>query len=335
MLDFHRTGRYLRRMAKRDAAQAAAADPEREALDAVARRYTVQTTPFLERLMDGAGPDDPLVRQFRPSAAELVTVPDELADPIGDDVRSPLPGLVHRYPDRVLLMPVKVCAAYCRFCFRRAVVGRGAAPLDEAQLAQALDYVRTHPEVWEVILSGGDPLLLSPRRLRALADAVEAIPHVAVLRVHTRLPVHDPERVTEALAGALAHRHLAVWVAVHINHPREFAPEVVAALGRLSAAGLPLVSQTVLLRGVNDDVETLETLFRTCVRHRVKPYYLHHPDRAAGTSHFRLSVEEGRALMAALQQRLSGLARPVYVLDRPGGRGKVPLGPAWDGAADG
>ncbi|MGC2855382.1 lysine-2,3-aminomutase-like protein [Novispirillum sp. DQ9] len=299
-----------------------------ERLSDVAARYTVQTTDFLERLMEGAAADDPLARQFRPSLAELVTAPDDLADPIGDDDRSPLPGLVHRYPDRVLLLPVKVCAAYCRFCFRRAVVGRGAQPLTAEETAAALDYVRARPAIKEVILSGGDPLLLSPRRLGALVAALDAIPHVEVLRVHSRLPVHDPGRVTAELAAALAGSdRLAPWLAVHVNHAREFAPEVVAALGRLRRAGVSLVSQSVLLRGVNDDVDTLEALFRACVRHGVKPYYLHHPDRAEGTSHFRMSIDEGRALVAALHARLSGLARPTYVLDRPGGLGKVPLGP--------
>lgn len=298
-------------------------------LRAVAERYTVQTTPFLEGLMEGAGQDDPIARQFRPSAEELVTAPEDLADPIGDDARSPLPGLVHRYPDRVLLMPVKVCAAYCRFCFRRAVVGRGAQPLSAAETAAALDYVRARPAIWEVILTGGDPLLLSPRRLRGLVEAIADIPHVETLRVHTRLPVHDPERVSADLAEALAGTRLAPWVAVHLNHAREFTPEVVAALTRLRRAGVALVSQSVLLRGVNDDVDALDALFRACVRHGVKPYYLHHPDRAEGTSHFRLSIEEGRALVAAVNARLSGIARPTYVLDRPGGLGKVPLGPIF------
>lgn len=302
-------------------------------LSQVAARYTVQTTEFLERLLDGAPADDPLVRQFRPSLAELVSTPDELADPIGDDDRSPLPGLVHRYPDRVLLLPVKVCAAYCRFCFRRAVVGRGAQPMSPAEIEAAVAYVAARPAIKEVILSGGDPLLLSPRRLRDLLAGLEGIPHLEVLRVHTRLPVHDPDRVTTELAEALGGGRLAPWLAVHVNHARELAPEVVAALNRLRRAGVSLVSQTVLLRGVNDDVDTLEALFRACLRVGVKPYYLHHPDRAEGTSHFRLSLDEGRALVTALHARLSGLARPTYVLDRPGGLGKVPLGPYPDPAS--
>lgn len=295
----------------------------------VARRYAVRTTPFLDRLLDGRPEDDPLVRQFRPSTAELVTTADELADPIGDDLRSPVPGIVHRYPDRVLLKPIHACASYCRFCFRREVVGPGADRLDDAEMERALDYIRATPTVWEVILTGGDPLLMSPRRLRAIVEALAAIPHVEVLRVHTRLPVHDPDRVTTELAEALSIDGLATWIAVHLNHADEFAPEVRAALKRLSSAGLPLVSQSVLLRGVNDSADALEALFRACIRNRVKPYYLHHPDMANGTSHFRLTVDEGRTLVKALRGRLSGIAHPAYVLDRSDARGKVPIGPQW------
>lgn len=295
----------------------------------VARRYAVRTTPYLDEMLAGRPADDPLVRQFRPSVAELVTTPDELADPIGDDLRSPVPGIVHRYPDRVLLKPIHVCAAYCRFCFRREVVGPGSDMLNDAEIDRALDYIATTPAVWEVILTGGDPLLMSPRRLRRIVDALAAMPHVEVLRIHTRLPIHDPDRITGDLAGALASDDLATWVAVHVNHADEFTPAVRAALNRLCAAGLPLTSQSVLLRGVNDTVEALEALFRACVRNRVKPYYLHHPDLAHGTSHFRLSIAEGRALVQALRGRLSGIAQPTYVLDRPDAQGKVPIGPQW------
>jgi lysine 2,3-aminomutase len=297
--------------------------------DEVARRYAVKTTPYLERLLAGRGDDDPLVRQYRAAAAELTTTADELADPIGDFAKSPLPGIVHRYPDRVLLKPVHVCAAYCRFCFRREQVGPGGAALDDAGLAAALAYIAARPAIWEVILTGGDPLLLSPRRLSAVVAALDALPQVAVLRVHTRLPVQDPERVDDALVQALAGRRLTPWMAVHVNHAEEFTPEARAALHRLRRAGIPLVAQSVLLRGVNDSVEALDALFRACVAQGVKPYYLHHPDLARGTSHFRLPVAAGRALMKALRGRLSGLALPTYIHDRPGGAGKVPIGPRW------
>lgn len=305
--------------------------PENAAdLEAVALRYAVKSTPFLDRLMDGAGPENPLVRQFRPDVRELVTTADEVSDPIGDAAKSPLPGIVHRYPDRLLLKPVHVCASYCRFCFRREVVGPGSETLDEAQLDAALAYIAAQPKVWEVILTGGDPLLLSPRRIERIVTALDAMPQVEIVRWHTRLPIHDPDRITDAVAAALTlSERLVPWVAVHVNHADEFAPEVVAALRRLADAGIPLISQSVLLRGVNDTAEALEALFRACVRHRIRPYYLHHPDLAPGTSHFRLPIPEGRALMRALRGRISGMALPTYILDRPGGLGKVPLGPAY------
>lgn len=299
-------------------------------LDEVARLYAVRTTPFLERRIAETAADGPLARQFRPSVEELVTTPDELADPIGDTLRSPVPGIVHRYPDRVLLKPVHVCAAYCRFCFRREIVGPGSDSLDEKELAKALSYIAGHKELREVILTGGDPLLLSPRRLRHILGALDNMAHIELIRFHTRLPVHDPQRITPDVVASLTSPHRAiVWVAVHINHADEFAPEVCEALARLGKAGIPLISQTVLLKGINNSIEALEDLFRACLRNRVKPYYLHHPDLARGTSHFRLEIEEGRALLRALRGRLTGIALPHYVLDRPDALGKVPLGPSW------
>jgi lysine 2,3-aminomutase len=230
----------------------------------------------------------------------------------------------------VLLKPLHTCPVYCRFCFRREMVGPGGeGSLTAAELDAAFAYVRAHPAIWEVIVTGGDPLMLSPRRARAIAEAAGGIGHVRVLRWHSRVPVVDPERVTPELAVALAAGGKATWLAVHANHPREFTPAARAAIGRLVEAGLLLVSQTVLLKGVNDDAATLEALMRTFVENRIKPYYLHHADLAPGTAHFRTTVEEGRALMRALRGRLSGLAQPTYVLDIPGGHGKVPLGPGW------
>ncbi len=298
-------------------------------LDDVARRYAVRTTPYLDRLLADLPDHDPVARQFRPSIAELTTTSDERDDPIGDDAHSPLPGVIHRYPDRVLLKPLHACAAYCRFCFRREMVGPGGDALDDAGLAAAVGYIADHPEVCEVILSGGDPLLLSPRRLGYLAQALGNIPHVDVLRVHTRLPLHDPEKISDAVARALVTDGLATWVAVHFNHAQELTPEVVSSLRRLSLAGAFLISQTVLLRGVNDTPEALIDLFRGLVTVGVKPYALHHPDLAPGTSHFRLSIDEGRAIVKQLHGRLSGIARPTYLLDRPGGLGKVPVGPQY------
>lgn len=300
------------------------------AAEAVAARYAVAVTPAVAELIDGAAEADPIARQYIPSAAELVTLPQELADPIGDHAKSPLKGIVHRYPDRVLLKLTGVCAVYCRFCFRREMVGPGhEAMLPPADLAAALDYIRRTPAVWEVIVTGGDPLMASARRIAELVAALDAIPHVKVVRWHTRVAVVAPERVTTELAAAIGSASAkATWVAIHANHARELTPAARAACDRLIAAGCQLVSQSVLLRGVNDDVATLEALMRAFVEARIKPYYLHHGDLAPGTSHFRTTLAEGQALMAALRQRLSGLAMPTYVLDLPGGAGKVPAGAA-------
>jgi lysine 2,3-aminomutase len=312
------------------------APARREALEAVGARYAIAVPPHLADLIDPADPADPIARQFLPDPRELDRLPAELDDPIGDDLRSPVRGLVHRYPDRVLIKLVSVCAVYCRFCFRREMVGPGEPGLDEAAFAAALDYIRSKPEIWEVVLTGGDPLALSARRIAEATRALAAIPHVKILRWHSRMPVAAPERMTQALAHALTSGHdKAVYVAVHSNHPRELTPQALAALSRLRAAGVQLVSQSVLLKGVNDDVETLEALMRAFLEARVKPYYLHHPDLAPGTSHLRVTIADGQALMRELRQRLSGLAMPTYVLDIPGARGKIPIGPNYvepDGA---
>jgi lysine 2,3-aminomutase len=306
------------------------APPEKLAgLAAVAARYAVAITPDVAALIDRADPRDPIARQFVPDVAELTTTPEERADPIGDDAHSPVAGVVHRYPDRVLLKLVNVCAVYCRFCFRREMVGPGRQMLTPEQLDAALAYVAAHPEVWEVILTGGDPLVLSARRLGEVIRRIAAIDHVKIIRLHTRLPVVSPAKITPALVRALKVPGATTYVALHANHPRELTPQVRAACARLADAGIPLVSQSVLLRGVNDDVKTLEALMRAFVECRIKPYYLHHGDLAPGTSHFRTTLEEGQALMRALRGRVSGLAQPTYVLDIPGGHGKVPVGPGY------
>ncbi len=280
-----------------------------------------------------SAPDDAIARQFLPDVAELVIRPEELHDPIGDKVHSPVPGLTHRYPDRVILAATHSCEVYCRFCFRREVVG-DEGTLPDADLDAALAYIAAHPAIWEVILTGGDPLILSPRRLAALMQRLSDIPHVDIIRFHSRVPVVAPARITEALITALQVRPV-VYVVVHTNHAQEISQPAVAALARLAQAGIPLLAQTVLLRGVNDCADTLETLFRTLLRNRVTPYYLHHCDLARGTGHFRTTIAAGQALMAALRGRLSGIGLPTYVLDIPGGFGKVPIGPQYlqpDGA---
>jgi lysine 2,3-aminomutase len=298
-------------------------------LERIAARYAVAITPDIADLIDRADPNDPIARQFVPDIAELTTMPDERADPIGDDAHSPVEGIVHRYPDRVLLKLVNVCAVYCRFCFRREMVGPGKQMLSPDKIDAALAYVRSRPEVWEVILTGGDPLVLSARRLSEIIKRVAAIEHVKIVRFHTRLPVIAPDKITPALIRAMKASGKTTYVALHANHPRELTPAARAACARIIDAGIPMVSQSVLLRGVNDDVETLSALMRAFVECRIKPYYLHHGDLAPGTSHFRTTIAEGQALMRALRGRISGLAQPTYVLDIPGGYGKVPVGPNY------
>jgi lysine 2,3-aminomutase len=311
-----------------------AAPGRRAELERVAARYAVALTPDLAGLIDPADPADPIARQFLPDARELVRAAEERDDPIGDAAKSPIKGIVHRYPDRVLLTPVHVCPVYCRFCFRREQVGPGSAALTRAETAAALDYIRAHPEIFEVILTGGDPLVLAPAKLGALVAALGAIPHVRVIRVHTRAPVAQPGIVTPALARALRSEK-AVYVVLHCNHPREVTVALRASVMRLVKAGVPVLSQSVLLKGVNDDAGTLEALFRALLAARIKPYYLHHPDLAPGTAHFRTDLAAGQALMRKLRGRLSGLAQPTYVLDVPGGHGKVPVGPVYAAEKDG
>ncbi len=303
-----------------------AATSSAETLAAVAERYAVAITPAMAALIDPGDPTDALARQFVPTAAELTTHAAELADPIGDHARSPVPGLVHRYPDRVLLKIVGVCPVYCRFCFRREMVGPDAGHnLTDAELANALAYIRATPAIWEVILTGGDPFMLSPRRIRALMQGLQSIPHVKIVRWHTRVPVVAPNLVTDALVAALTSGNKTIVVGIHANHPRELTPDARAALARLAQAGIPLVSQTVLLRGINNDLATLEALMRAFIESRLIPYYLHHGDLAPGTGHFRIPVAHGIALVRDLHRRLSGIARPDYVLDLPGAFGKVSL----------
>jgi lysine 2,3-aminomutase len=314
-----------------DLVAAQLAPPEALAeLERVAARYAVAITPALAGLIDANDPHDPIARQFVPSADELAVAVDEHVDPIGDDAHSPVEGIVHRYPDRVLLKPVHVCAVYCRFCFRREMVGPGKRrALSPAALDAALDYIRAHPAIWEVILTGGDPLVLSARRIRALVQHLAAIEHVKIIRVHTRIPVAEPDRVSAALARALRAPGKATYVVLHANHPRELTDAARAACARLVDAGIPMLSQSVLLRGVNDDAATLEALMRSFVECRIKPYYLHHGDPAPGTAHLRTTIAEGQALMRALHGRVSGLCQPAYVLDIPGGHGKSPIGPCY------
>jgi lysine 2,3-aminomutase len=299
-------------------------------LEKVAARYAVAVTPDIAALIDSDDPNDPIARQFVPAADELVTQANENADPIGDHAHSPVAGIVHRYPDRVLFKLVHVCAVYCRFCFRREMVGPGkATALPPAAYDAALDYIRTHSEIWEVILTGGDPLMLSPRRLAEIMADLAAIDHVKIIRIHTRVPVADPARISREMVAALRVKGATIWVALHANHARELTGKARAACAAMIDAGIPMVSQSVLLRGVNDSAEALEALMRTFVECRIKPYYLHHGDLAPGTAHLRTSLEHGQELMRALRGRVSGLCQPEFVLDIPGGHGKAPVGPSY------
>lgn len=295
-----------------------------KALADVAERYAIALTPTVSMLIDPDNPHDPIAAQYIPTAAELIEHPDERPDPIGDHPHSPVKGIVHRYPDRVLLKLLHVCPVYCRFCFRREMVGPdGDGTLSPSQLEAALSYISSHDRIWEVILTGGDPLILSPRRLREVMQALSAIDHVKIIRIHSRVPAVDPARITEELVDALKASGKTVFIALHVNHPRELTDEVRVACARLVDSGLSMVSQSVLLKGINDNAEILANLMRSFVEMRIKPYYLHHPDMAPGTAHFRLTISEGQAIMRELRNHVSGLCIPHYILDLPGGHGKV------------
>jgi len=303
---------------------------QRPLFEQVTARYAVALPEALAELIDANDPRDPIASQFVPDVAELEVQAQELADPIGDEAHSPVDGIVHRYPDRVLLKLTSICAVYCRFCFRRETVGPDKGkPLSAQALDAALAYIRSRPEIWEVILTGGDPLVLSPRRLRDVMRRLATIAHVKVLRIHTRVPVADPARITAELVRAITIKGKPTYVALHVNHARELTPAVRAVCAKFVDAGIPLLGQSVLLKGVNDTPEALGDLMRACVECRIKPYYLHHADLAPGTARLRTEIATGQELMRALRGRLSGLCQPSYVLDIPGGYGKSPIGPSY------
>ena len=324
------TGRTLRQPA--DLIEAGLVDESRRAeFETIVQRYSIAITPAMADLIDPSDPQDPIALQFIPDARELVETPGETADPIGDDTHSPVEGIVHRYPDRALLKIVHACPVYCRFCFRRETVGPGGEFLTGEKIDAAFDYIARTPQLWEIIITGGDPFILAPRRLKEITERLSAIAHVKVIRWHSRVPLVEPERVTDEFVAALRAPGKAVWISIHSNHAREFSDAGRTAITKLADAGFPLVGQTVLLRGINDETATLDALFRTMVENRIKPYYLHQGDYAPGTAHRRTSLAEGQALMRDLRGRLSGIAQPTYILDIPGGAGKVPVGPSYCG----
>ncbi|MBR8840379.1 MAG: lysine-2,3-aminomutase-like protein [Stigonema ocellatum SAG 48.90 = DSM 106950] len=303
-------------------------------IDQVNACFSMAVTPDIMALIDLSNPNDAIARQFIPNTRELQIQAEELADPIGDAPHTPVKGITHRYPDRVLLKPVHVCPVYCRFCFRREVVGNHGEGLSPDELEAALSYIRTHPEIWEVILTGGDPLILSKAKLSQIIQALDQIDHLDVIRIHTRVLVVDPSRIDGEIAQILRVSK-PVYVVLHTNHPQEFSDAARRACATLVDAGIPMLSQTVLLKGINDSPEILTQLFRTLIRNRIKPYYLHHADLAKGTSHFRTTIQEGQTLLRALRGRVSGICQPTYVLDIPGGYGKVPIGPQYLQAKEG
>ncbi len=292
----------------------------------VAEHYAMAVTPAVRALIDPSDPADPIARQYVPDVAELITLPAERSDPTSDAPFTPVKGVVHRYPDRALLKPLLACPVYCRFCFRREVVGPDGGLLTEAELDAAIDWFAATPQVREAVLTGGDPLMLSPRRLAHIVRRLSAIPHLDIIRLHSRVPVAAPERVTAALVEALE-SDKALFLCVHANHAREFSSAARAGMRLLTRGGVTLLGQSVLLRGVNDTAQDLENLFRAMLAAQVKPYYLHQLDRAPGTARFEVPIAEGRALLRQVRGRVTGLAWPTYVLDLPGGAGKAPLGP--------
>jgi len=306
-------------------------ETECEALQPVAEQFGVAISPQMLLQIDANNPNDPVAAQFVPTLAELQTTDQELTDPIGDHQHSPVKGIVHRYPDRVLLTPTLVCPVYCRFCFRREAVGQ-QQNLSDTELDAAFDYIEANSDIWEVILSGGDPLILSPRRLEKLLSRLRQIQHVKIIRIHTRVPIVSPEKITPALVAGLRAAN-PLYVVIHTNHAQELSAAAKTACAALADAGIPLLSQTVLLKGINDSAETLGQLMRLLVENRIKPYYLHHGDKARGTGHFRTGIAEGQALLRELRGNYSGLCQPQYMLDIPGGAGKSPIGPQYIAAA--
>jgi lysine 2,3-aminomutase len=316
-------------------------------LDALALRFGAQHLPDLDRLREAARrfefrispammdlitePNDPIWRQYVPAAAEL-DVTDGLVDALDEEAHSPVPNLTHRYPDRVLLLVSAVCASYCRFCTRRRKVG-DPEKIPIAQLEPAFRYLEEHAEIRDVVLSGGDPLLLSDRRLDELCRRLRAIPHLEILRIGTRIPCHLPERITPTLCALLARYH-PLYVNTHFNHPSELTPATKRALAMLADAGIPLGCQTVLLKGVNDDPAVMMELMRRLLAARVRPYYLYQCDQVAGAEHFRTSIAVGLDIIRALRGWTSGLALPHFVIDAPGGGGKIPLLPDYVDSID-
>lgn len=290
--------------------------------------FRMAITPYYASLIDRGDPACPIRRQAVPSPHELRRRPAEMVDPLAEDANSPVPGIIHRYPDRVLFVVTDQCAMYCRHCTRRRFVGHNDRPATLAHLERGIAYIRSHEEVRDVLVSGGDPLLLSEARLDWLLGRLRAIPHVEVIRIGTRVPAVLPMRVTDALCRVIS-RHHPVYINVHFNHPRELTPEAARACAALADAGVPLGNQTVLLRGINDCPTVMKRLMHGLLKMRVRPYYLYQCDMSVGLEHFRTPISTGIEMMELLRGHTSGLAVPTFVVDAPGGGGKVPIGPQY------
>ena len=292
------------------------------------KKLALGITPHFFNLIDRQDPDCPIRRQVVPRVEESVTSPEEMTDPCGEDAKMPVPGLVHRYPDRVLLLVTDRCASYCRYCTRsRVVSGAGEQELS-IDLEGAYDYLKKHPEVRDVLISGGDPLLLSDAKLDHILGRLRQIPSVEFVRIGSRIPIFLPQRITHDLVAMLK-KHHPLFLSIHANHPKEITAEVRDALGRLADAGIPLGNQSVLLRGVNDEAETLKELFHKLLLCRVRPYYLYQCDLITGSAHLRTTLREGQEIMEQLRGHTTGYAVPTYVVDGPGGGGKIPVGPSY------
>ena len=303
-------------------------DAERSAVEMIQSKLPVGITPYFTSLLSKDDPNEPLRRTVVPTVSEFTKTPGEADDPLGEDDQSPVPGLVHRYPDRVLLLVLDFCSTYCRYCTRSRVVGHGAIYPSRSRLERAIDYIRSTPSVRDVLISGGDPLTLNDERLNWLLFRLREIPHVEIIRIGTKVPAVLPQRITPNLVRVLRRYH-PLWMSLHFTHPAECTPEAYRACERLANAGIPLGSQTVLLKGINDQVDTMKELCHHLLRMRVRPYYIYQCDPISGSSHFRTAVQKGLEIIRGLRGFTTGYAVPTYVIDAPGGGGKIPLMPNY------
>ncbi len=301
---------------------------EREGIDHCGQKLTMAIPPYFATLINPDDPECPIRRQCVPTRDELIISPGEMVDPCGEDKDSPVQGLVHRYPDRVLFLVSDQCAMYCRHCTRSRLLKEGRCRFNSSTYDEALHYIRDHKEVRDVLVSGGDPLLLNDSLLEYVLQGIKAIPHVEFVRIGTRVPVSLPQRITPSLLRIFK-KYSPLWISIHCNHPQELTPAVREACGALADIGIPLGSQTVLLKGINDDPATMKALMHALLKIRVRPYYIYQCDPVVGTRHFRSTIQGGLKIMEQLQGFTSGYAVPKFVLDVPGGGGKIPLNPNY------